>query len=276
MIPQDFDALTKKIEECFLEEPGPGILPESRDNDDAIAGILAPYGDYSKAGFSMSWAYKTIAETRFKDTFIIIGCRKGNSTLIDRDIETPLGVVRTDQDMVMALKRLTRIASKGNEEIDTSITLQLPFLQYASRDRLSNLKVVCLEIGDNIAEEQLQVLAEAMRMILKEQKKDCSVICSTNLTEYGEGFGYKPFIYNVKESIENIDYHIIDSIGKKDHKDIIRFVEKEKANVRGYKSIALLMMLLKDYDSKLLQYYRSDLMDKENKDTTSYLSMYFL
>ncbi|MFP4189617.1 MAG: AmmeMemoRadiSam system protein B [Candidatus Woesearchaeota archaeon] len=271
-----FDELTREIESCFLEEPGPGTLPETRDNDDTISGILVPEDEYRLAGFSMAWAYKEIAETCFKDVYVIIGHTNGDSSLITRDIMTPLGTIRTDTEITSALANESGIATKDDTgEINDSIAVQLPFLQYASRDKLSQLRVVCIELGE-VTEKQLKVLAHFLKKILREKSRKYCMVCSTNLTEFGERFGYKPFIYNIEESIENIDYHIIDAIQKRDWKDVLDFVKKEKANIPGHLGIALFMLLLDRYDSKLLQYYRSDYVDKDTENTVSFLSMEFL
>ncbi len=273
---EDFDTLTKSIEGSFLEEPGPGALPEDRDGDDSIHGILVPNDDYRLSGYAMAWAYKEIAQSEFKDVYVVLGHRKGDSRLITSDIHTPLGVTRTDKDVASSLVRETGIYSEESQDISDSIGMQIPFLQYASRDRLSRLKILCIETGDSITEEQLEVLAHFLKKILAEKKKTYTIICSSNLTEFGDKFGYKPFIYNVKESIENIDFHVKDDIEKNDWKDIIRFVKREKANIPGFMSIVLAMMLLQDKERKFLQYYRSDYIEEKSDESSSYLSMMFL
>ena len=271
-----FDELTKDIENSFLEEPGPGALPESRNNDNSIKGILVPSADYEISGFSMAWAYKRIAETRFKDVYIILGHCKGNSSIIINDIKTPLGIIKTDRNLANKIIDDTGISAKENQEISDSILFQAPFLQFASKDKFSQLKIIGLEIGNNISKEQLKVLAHFIRKSLKDQNKNCTVIASTNLTEFGNKFGYKPFLYNVEESIENIDYHIINSLEKQDWEDIISFVTKEKANIPGYMALALLVFILGNYETKLLQYYKSDYINKNKDNTQSFLSMEFI
>lgn len=274
---KDFNEITGEIESYFLDEPGPAILPESRDSDKNISGMIVPEDKYETSGYAMAWAYKEIAETKFKKTYIIIGYnREENSYVITGDVKTPLGFIKYDRDMTIDLKEKTGISTKSPDELDDSILLQLPFLQYASKDRLSDTKIMMIELGKAITIEQMKILKHFIREIIGKDISDIGVIASSSLLRYGDKFGSTPFIYNVRESIENVDYRVIKYIEENRPEDVMKSIEKNIDNIRGYKAITLLMLLLEDYDAKLLQYYNSSTIDKDENNSTSYLSMKFL
>lgn len=283
----DFNQLNTKIEECFLKEPGPGIIPNNRDNDTKTEGFIVPCDDYSLSGYCAAWAYKRIAETAFKDIYIIIGhSSDGRSGILMEDFDTPLGITKTDSYFVRDIIDLTNISN--TKELfyqNNSIKMQIPFLQYATKDKLNLLKIVCLSIGKDIDFNQIRVLSEAIKSTLGKTGKTATYICSSNLVHFGEKYKYTPFLYNIKESVENIDYHAIELIKKKNSKNLIEFVEKEQTTIFGYKAISLFIELIEGKESKMLEYYQSDIFntaehkkqssDAKKEDFVSYVSFEF-
>ncbi|MFW5852398.1 MAG: AmmeMemoRadiSam system protein B [Nanoarchaeota archaeon] len=279
--PVKFEELNSFIERCFLEEPGPGTTPAQRDNDEKTIGYIVPCDSYETSGYCAAWAYKRIAETSFKDVYIIISHNDSReSKVILSDWDSPLGVVRTYHSLGEELNKLTNISiSKADKEKDKLIQRQIPLLQYASRDKLNSLRVLCISLGKGIEKEQIYTLSSALKRILKEQNKEATFICASNLVHYGERFGYVPFVYNIKESIEDLDYHAIEIIEQKDESEFVSFVEKERTTIYGYKAIALFLCLVdKSTQNKMLEYYKSDIFNKRKRveESVSYLSYEFL
>lgn len=281
---KEFDKLNTQIENCFLSEPGPGVIPEKRDNNEETKGVIVPCDNYDISGFCTAWAYKKIAETSFRDVYIIIGhTDSGKSGILLEDIETPLGVLKTDINLGNELHNLTNISTDKNLfQENYCIESQLPFLQYSSRDKLNILRVLCIALGKDISYEQIVILANSIKKILKNANKKATYICSTNLVSFGKMFNYTPFAYNIKESVEDVDYHIIELISSKKPRELIDFVIKEETTVYGYNAIALFLELVKESsENKMLEYYQSDIFKKnrDNRDEevsfTSYASFEF-
>ncbi|MFW6230635.1 MAG: AmmeMemoRadiSam system protein B [Nanoarchaeota archaeon] len=275
-----FDKLDEQIRTCFLEEPGPGTLQESRDTEGRSSGFLIPYDTYRLAGCCMAWAYKRIAETAMPDLYIILATndtasKRGPSGVSSQDWKTPFGAVKTDKEAAKELHRMTGMQLDNPDLFrqSRSIELQLPFLQYASRDRLDRLRILPIIIGHDISAEQIDVVKQGIIQLLKQQKKRAVIIASSNLVHFGERFGYQPFVYNIDESIEDLDYHAMDLIENLDPQGLIEFARKERTTIYGYPSIALLLSLLSPAEPKLLEYYRSDVFEKEkDKKTTESVS----
>ncbi len=276
---RDFNKLNSQIEGCFLKEPGPGVIPEKRNNNESITGIIVPTDDYNLSGFCSAWAYKRIAETMFKDVYIIIGySNSGDSGILLEDINTPLGLLKTDTDLGEKLHDLTNISTDKNLFFQNySIESQLPFLKYSSRDKLNILKVLCISIGNDISYEQITVISKAIREILIEKNRSATFICSSNLVSFGEKFNYTPFAYNIKESVEDIDYKAIELISSKKASEFINLILKEETTIYGYNAIALFLELVKESENnKMLEYYHSDIFNqnKESRDETINFTSY--
>lgn len=274
----NFDILDKQIRKAFLEEPGPGSTPKTRDHTSVVQGIIVPCDRLDYTGYAMAWAYKELAEHELQNPIIILGTNyTGGSTCLSvQDWETPFGLVHTDTQLAEQLHNETGILINEKEHIaNFSIELQLPFVQYAFRDKLNSVQILPLLIGKEISMEQITVLIKSLQHIL--HGKTPTFICSSNLVHFGEQYKYTPFVYNIKESIENIDYHCIDLIKKYDATEIIQFVEQERTTIYGYKTLAFFLtamnILYQSPDIKLQEYYSSSLFEKEHKDVVSYISM---
>jgi AmmeMemoRadiSam system protein B len=272
----NFDVLDKEIHKAFLDEPGPGSLPKTRDNTSRIAGLVAPCGPLKETGYSMAWAYKELAEQAVDSPIIILGTNynSGRSCLSLDDWETPFGLLHVNKELGEYLHKQTGIQIDEKEHLKNySIEVQLPFIQFACRDKLTSTTIVPILIGNDISLEQIDVLVDA----LTQYETKPILICSSNLVHFGEQYNYTPFVYNIKESIENIDYHCIDCLQRYDAKELIEFVEKEDTTIFGAKTLAFFLRALeKLYESPeliLKEYYTSTLFNAESKDSVSYISM---
>ena len=183
--PSGFDLLDREINNCFVHAEGPGELPSHRTNK-RLLGVISPYGDYQEIGQVCAWAYKEIAESEFPDAYIILG--KGGKeygffTSLFSGWQTPLGTVNVDKELGQQLMRSFEKLKNDYDALEDggSIEGQLPFLQFANKDKLQEIKIIpllinsidynaCMKLGEAIAE-------------LGEKNKVC-VIGSCNL--YGD------------------------------------------------------------------------------------------
>jgi AmmeMemoRadiSam system protein B len=144
-------ALDKQIAECFEDKNGPGSLPLSKRNG-KIKAIIAPHAGYVYSGPCAAWAYKEIAETEFADIYIILGPNhSGSGNAISMEgYETPFGVARVDQEFVKALLEKNdeiKIDEEAHAQ-EHSIEVQIPFLQFATKDNTENVHGNGLKINN--------------------------------------------------------------------------------------------------------------------------------
>ena len=251
-----FEVLNKQIEACFKHKLGPGELPAKRANSQ-IKGAVVPHAGYMFSGPCAAWAYKAIAESTFADAYIILGnTHSGSESCVSlEDWETPLGTVQADK--VLAGKIMENTGLKANERAhaaEHSIEVQLPFLQFASKDNLKQLRIVPIMVAHG---EDYRELGEAIKRAVKESGKNAAIIASSDFTHYGVNYGYVPFSENIKESLEKLDKGAIAWITKLNSYRFIDYVEEKCATICGMYAIAALIDAIAAKKARLLQYYSS-------------------
>ncbi len=271
---EKFDELDKQIKTSFME--GPGDLPIKR-KDKKIYGILVPHAGYIYSANCQAWAYKEIAESKFPETYIILAPNHneiGHSISISSlDWETPFGNIKNDTLLGKKLVQTFDFIKLDNlaHEREHSIEVQLPFLQFASKDNLRTLKILPISIK-NITSEQIQKISTFLK------NYNTVTIVSSDLTHFGPNYNYTPFIYNKEENIKALDYEAIKLIQNFSTKDFLKFINNKKSNICGYNSIALALEICKVQGSKssrLLNYYTSSKITKDHNNSVSYASIIF-
>jgi len=270
----NFAELSKEIEECFRK--GPGELPSKRSKHQ-IRAVIAPHAGYQFSGPGQAWVYKEIGESKLPDIFIILGTNHtgiGKSSTLLEDFETPFGVVKVDQNFAQKLiDEGWVIQSKEVHEKEHSIEVQLPFLQFVQRDHLNKLRIVPIAVSSGA---NYELFGKSIVKIAKEQKKKVCLIASSDFTHYGVNYGYVPFVYNIKESLEALDMGAIDFIKKLDAWSFIDYVDEHKATICGAYAIAVLIEACKALGAKkaeLLQYYTSGDIVKDYANAVGYASI---
>ena len=125
--------LKQTIEECFLDNRGPGILPQILKGDKKIKGVIVPHAGYIYSGAIAAHSYNFLANNDFADTFIILGPNhtgmgSGVSVMTEGAWQTPLGTVSINEKIANLL--LKEIIDKDDNAhmYEHSIEVQLPFL----------------------------------------------------------------------------------------------------------------------------------------------------
>jgi len=273
--PSNFQELDKEINNCFNSKFGPGALPIKK-REKKILGVIAPHAGYTFSGPCQAWAYKEIAESYFPDLFILLGLsHSGFKTCLSLyDFETPFGIVKNDIDFGRALIKNSNIPeNEDSHKLEHSIEVQLPFLQFVSRDYLGKLRICPLICSPDIPYEDI---ANALYKTIKELNKKVIIIASSDFTHYGINYGYFPFTENIKENIYNFDKEAISFIEKLDEKRFLKYVEENNATICGYYPIATMINLAKKLGAKkgkLLIYYTSGDVINDYSSCVGYASI---
>ncbi|MBI5872248.1 AmmeMemoRadiSam system protein B [archaeon] len=210
----DASKLRGQIEACFKSEFGPGELPGKREKT-YLKGILVPHAGYMFSGPCASWAYKEIAETNFPRNFIILApdhigtCKEFTTTT--EEFATPLGIINIDKPFISEMLKKCSFIKKGAIK-EHAVEVQLPFLRYASQDKLEKLQIVPLIIPSIRDKEQFKNNAERLGEAVADISEDVAVIISSDFTHYGPNYGYMPFESKIKENIKKMDDAAIDMI----------------------------------------------------------------
>src|SRR2546428_8832491 len=99
----DPEKLKQQLDGFFRSKEGPGSAP-SGNAGQALNAIVAPQVEINTAGPIYPWASKEVREAKKPDGFLVLGGVPGwLETLFactDKDFETPLGLVRTDRELL--------------------------------------------------------------------------------------------------------------------------------------------------------------------------------
>jgi len=252
------DELEEQIKECFMHEKGPG-MPINRGSK-KILGVISPHAGYTFSGAAAAYSFKQIAESEFPDLYIIFGLSHSgfDSCISLEDWELPFGIVKTDIDFG---KKLINNSSLKEDEIahsnEHSIEVQLPFLQFVSKDNLDKLRILAIIVSEDI---NIKELAKSIKKTLKETGKKAVFIASSDFTHYGYSYRHVPFLKNVKENMYKLDKEAISFIQKMDADSFLQFCIQKQATICGKCPIAALIETCNALGAKkaeLLQYYTS-------------------
>ncbi len=270
----DFDVeLEEQIKGSFISIHGPGKLPGKRERK-AIKGAIVPHAGYMFSGPAAAFSFKEIAESDFPELYILLGnshSYAGDSCSCSLDWSTPFGVIRTDRDFIGVLRNKGLIENNRAHGREHSIEVQLPFLQFVSKDRLDNLKIAAIMITEDYEEA-----AEKISRAMKEYGKKAVIICSSDFTHYGISYGYIPFVSGVKEKLKNLDMGAIRFIEDMDPSGFLGYIEDKEATICGKYSIACMMKILKGCKANLLAYYTSGDIADDYSNAVGYASILFI
>ncbi len=275
-----FELLDKQIAECFIHEKGPGALPSKR-TDKEIIGIIAPHAGYQFSGPCQAWAYKEIAEAKFPDLFIILGTNHqavGKAATLLDDFETPLGIVKTDVDFAKKLIKNSNFNIIENKQLhakEHSIEVQLPFLQFANKDNLNNIRIVPIITGP---EADHKKIAETIAETARQENKKIIIIASSDFTHYGFSYGYVPFQTKVKENMYKLDREAVKHIEKLDTEAFLNYLQETEATICGANAIAAAIEVakkMKAEKARLLQYYTSGDIIGDYRNAVGYAAILF-
>ena len=273
----DFDSLNRQIIECFESKKGPGALPINR-RDGLVLGAVVPHAGYFFSGPCAAWSYKEIAESGFPDLFVVIGPNHSGlgrtSTILD-DWETPFGVVRADKEFGKMLVSKSCIVEDETAHLhEHSIEVQLPFLQFVSRDNLKKLRFIPITAGFDC---NVNEIASGIKKTIQESNKKICIIASSDFTHYGFSYGYVPFSANVKENMQKLDNGAISFIKSLDSRGFLEYINRKQATICGAVPIAVLIELMKGKAKKvnLMQYYTSADIIGDYNNAVGYASIIF-
>jgi len=256
--PDDFDQLNNQIEEAFNSKFGPGALPIKKRNKEII-GIIAPHAGYMYSGPGAAWSYKEIAESKLADLYIMLGLsHSGFGTCLSmEDWETPFGVIQTDKEFAKKLIEKGIKQDEAAHQQEHSIEVQLPFLQFANKAYLKQLKIMPIITSPDKNYEQI---AKIIVETIKELKIKACIITSSDFTHFGFNYAYFPFKDNIKENMYKLDKDAIEHIKELNAYKFLDYTEQTGATICGKYPIAVMLeasKLLGAKKAKLLHYYTS-------------------
>lgn len=263
----------KKEVEKYIEEVSPQN-PETEKNK--LIALISPHAGYRYSGKVAANGYKLLKGKDFKRVIVIGPSHHSYFTGVSippaTHIETPIGKVEVDIDVVKELKKNPLFITRSDAHImEHSVEIQIPFLQVV----LSQFKMLELVAG-NLSEEEIKSVAKALRPFIDEKT---IVIASSDFTHYGSNYGYIPFKDKVEENIRKLDFGSFEKIEKLDLKGFMEYKSKTGITICGFIPICILLALLEEVgeiDVNLIKYDTSGNILSDFTNSVSYFSIAFL
>lgn len=279
--------LAKQIEGFFTSEEGPDFKP-SENQGKTIKGLVAPTYDLKEAGPVYAWAYKELQEASQPDLYVLFGSAYAGLesffALTDKDFETPLGIVATDQTIVGSLK--TQMPQYFEEDFrhqtEHAIEFQLPFLQHlvGSKKRVTIVPILtsfsASSLRDTTLRESVEQFLTGLRALLIASGRDYCVIAGAELGHLGMRYGDSspPTDFSFHRSMQ-CDLEMLKPVEELKPEEFAAYIQKEndQRRISGFSPIYSLLRLIQAGQGQVLRYDRG-ITDQFNS-TVTYASMAF-
>ena len=174
-----------------LEQTIDKISRRVRTSKRTVAGLLVPHSGIAYVGEAQAFAYKSITGSPI---FVLIGTNHAGqgaaySIMSQGAWTTPLGSVRIDSELANAIKNKTSYLQEdvSSFSAEHSIETHLPWLQKL----FGNVEFVPISVSGREIEAYREI-GSAIRDAAHETGRSVCVIASSDLTRYGESFGFVP------------------------------------------------------------------------------------
>lgn len=228
-------------------------------NKDQMRGMIVPHAGIMHSGSTAAWGFKNLIGTNFKRIFILCPTHfvdfKGFALTKMLKLETPFCNLNVDKELLNKLKKegnkifnevfknkYIEIEKEIFHDLDVeddfyehSMEMQLPFLGYIYQEKVDNVKIVPILLGNqNTLEEEQEFAKLLLEYYLDE---DNFFIVSEDFCHWGDRYG---FTYHdekkydkIYKSIEFLDYLAFDAIKKQSAKEFKGYINEWKNNLCG-------------------------------------------
>jgi len=283
----DGEKLKKQIDGFFTSKEGPDFKP-SENRGKRIKGLVAPTYDLKQAGPIYAWGYKELQEAEQPDLFIVIGTGYAGLqnlfAVTDKDFETPLGLVRTDQAIVSKVKERFPVAFEEDlcHQAEHTVEFQLPFLQQivGAKKPFTIVPILCsfsaLDLCEQPIRQSVEVFLAGLREILAGCGRDYCVVAAGELAHLGLRYGDKepPTDFSFHRSMQH-DLEMLKPAEELKADEFAAYIQKEndQRRISGFAPIYSLLRLITAEKGQVLRYDRG-ITDQYNS-TVTYASMAF-
>lgn len=247
-----------------------------KDAPEKLKGLIAPHAGYIYSGQTAAYGFKALKNIDFDLAVILAPSHRAYINTISicnfSKIRTPLGELELDTDLNSKLLENEKYFQDSPQvyEGEHSFELEIPFLQYVSKDK--NIKILPLIVGE-LSQNSLKDSSDILNELLANRKP--VFISSSDFTHYGASFGYVPFEDNIPENIKDLDMRAIKLIEANDIQGLISYFIETHATICGKNAILFLMSLLEKHKAKLLNYTTSGELTGDYSHSVSYASIVF-
>jgi MEMO1 family protein len=279
------DLLQRELDRILSGAPRPA---RASDASGPLAGLAAPHLDLKAGAPGYAAAYGVLAASA-PDLVVLFGT--GHSldaaylALTDKDFRTPLGLVRTDREIVADLRRAAGTAAAQDDlahRREHSLEFQLLFLQHRLGRSFALVPVLwgsfAKDLGRVARPAEIpgvaDVLASLRETILRRGRK-ALVVAGVDLSHIGPKFGHDRSAATLRAGAEAHDRRLLEAAGRGDVEAF--WAESRRVrdayNVCGFSSLACLLEVLAPVSGRLLAYEMT--MEEATGSAVSFAALAF-
>jgi AmmeMemoRadiSam system protein B len=277
------ELLQRELDGVLSAAPRPASGP---DAPGSLAGLAAPHIDLKAGAPGYAAAYGLLAGAA-PDLVVLFGTGHcldaGYLALTDKDFRTPLGLVRTDREVVAALRRAAGTAAAPDDlahRREHSLEFQLLFLQRRLGRSFALVPVLWGSFAKDLARvsrpaeipgvaDVLSVLRETIR------GRKALVVAGVDLSHIGPKFGHDRGASALRAGAEAHDRRLLEAAGRGDVEAF--WAESRRVrdayNVCGFASLACLLEALAPVSGRVLAYEMTT--EEATRSAVSYAALAF-
>lgn len=247
----DSKSLNMQIENCFLNNIGPGKIPvPNLKKQNNIIGLVSPHAGYMYSGPVAANGFYQIALDGQPDTIIILGPNhrgfgRDISIMTEGSWKTPLGELEIDTEIAEKILNNSKIikADYKAHQNEHSIEVQLPFIQYIF-DKSIKFIPICMTRQDIITDIEI-----ARSISSSVVDRNVLIIASSDFTHY-----------EPQESAEKADKQAINAILEFNPKKLYDMIYNQNLTMCGPGPITVMLIVCETLGAKkaeLLKYATS-------------------
>ncbi len=241
--------------------------------------LVAPHIDPRLGGAIYAQTYGALADGAHRDVFILLGISHQHMqncfALTYKNFETPLGIVKTDAEIVHQIAGFCDTDFFADEIFhrdEHSIEFQIPALQAYLNHPFQIVPILCNfnHYMSTDYQHQFTQMCGALRTILRQQGRNTCIIAAVDLAHVGPRYGdpFTPDPYILMQ-VETFDYEILRSLQTGDADTFqTLFVESgNRFHVCGYAALRTLLAVLPSSRGYLLGYDHAIMDDDQSRVT---------
>ena len=279
--PDDPEELRAMLDGFLAADPNPG------DHEPPVA-VVAPHIDFRVGGTSYGPAYNALRRSD-ADTFVIFGVSHqmsyDNFMISRKDFATPLGVVKTDRELVERFRESLPFELTRNEVAhrrEHSIEFQVVFLRHIFPDR--DFRIVPILTGslhnyvefgkgDASKDERLNTLYTTLDATARELGRKVCYIAGADLCHVGKKFGDDFPARSILDEVRRHDEKLLEHAARPDADQFLRSLalNRNRYRVCGVAPIYATLRTARPSSGKILCYDQWD--EKERESAVSFASV---
>lgn len=247
-----------------------GSQPDFPEPEGRLSALVAPHIDLNVGYRGYSRAYRLLKHTSPSRVIILgVGHQLQDAlfSLTDKDFETPLGTVRSDQTQVALLRDAGRHSIASDDFIhrsEHSIEFQVIFLQHLLKDRpFTIIPILCGSLQSCLSQytreayrDRAGPFLDRLKQTLADPDEETIVVAGVDLSHTGPKFGHDTPAIQMEYSSREHDQRLLEYLTRLDADS---FWEesgrvKDRFNVCGFSALSCLLEVLPPCVGRVLHY----------------------